>query len=182
MRVALFRAKLRLKQRGHKEGMAGDFQRAHLSTIAKSRSYESGSFEVRQITCIYFEVTKVFLVYDRAAIDSGQPRAGFQADLPHTGKFVSAGPPIRYGTRYGCDDRMRGRRIVLFRIGVGPTEHVPRVFDQGVLKSAAGSEEGHSIGARIFDPGEHPFKASIGTAGRGPESVLPRQHLSCIRS
>ncbi|MOA10344.1 hypothetical protein D3C78_1302280 [compost metagenome] len=59
------------------------------------------------------------------------------------------GFPQRAGQR--ADHRAWGVRGVFGVLGIGPAQHVARIFQQRVLKAAAGAEKGQGVAPRMAD-------------------------------
>lgn len=182
MRLAWFGSKLRLEKRGYEETVRGGLDGAHFAVAAAGGDGESGfnrsPFEVG----VDFEIAEKFFFDHIFSVEALEVGAGAESNLgDHSGQFRRVLFAVRHGATDGIDDNVLRAGIIFGGIGVLETDDVARAFDEGVLKSAAGSEEWPVAGARELNAGQHAVEALVGAAGRGPKTVEGFQALGGVR-
>src|SRR3954468_17018233 len=174
VRLLFCRRELGLEERRYVEAVRGGFDGADFSLGAAGYYGKSGLHGGPFKLGIDFEVAEEFFGDDffLLPVEGLEVGAGAEANLGDgAGEFGRVAVAVGDGAGDGVDDDVLRSGIVFGGVGVGDVEHVAGEFDEGVLKSAAGAEEGPVAAAGELDAFEHAVKTFVGTAGRSPEPV-----------
>ena len=160
--------------------MRGRFDGADLAFGAAGNYGEAGFHGGPFIFGIDFEVAeelfgRSLLVF---SVERLQVRARAQANFRNRARELRGiALAVGDGARHGINDDVLRAGIILGAVGVFDVENVAGEFEESILESATGAEEGPIAAARELDAFEHAVETLVGAAGRGPQAVETLQRL-----